>query len=448
MELYLPQYVLFENEFHKDYGILVDGEKIIEVAPKEALDEKYSSEVIDLVQWQDTVAIPGNINIHNHCFQSLLRGIAADRPFLEWRDESLYYYSPKMKLEDIYTGALFAFAEMMKRGVTTVCDFFYLHNFGTESDEVVIQAAKDIGIRLVLARTMYDWDGAPEGYVETIQLAVENTRNLANKYKEDDMTTIIPAPHSLHAATPAMIQAGHKLAKELGTCFHIHVAEEPFEVDEVKAQHGGLSTIEFLDTLGVVDESMVIVHGVWLKPEEIKLLGQRGGKLAYCPSSNMFLADGITDIPAMMAAGVTIGLGSDGACSNNRISVFEEMRMVSILQKAKTCDAMCINYKQTFDMGTKNGGQILQLPIGEIKKGYKADFVGIDLNDFSMMPLSENLEQMLPNIVYSMEPTAIKQVVVNGKQTVIDGYLVNKSEQEVASRVSMTMKNLQNRKGI
>ena len=154
---------------------------------------------------------------------------------------------------------------------------------------------------------MYDWDGAPAGYVETIPKAVENTKTLANKYKADPMVNVIPAPHSLHAASTDMVLAGHELAKELGTKFHMHVAEEPF------------------------DDTMVIIHGVWLKPEEIKTLGAKGGGLVYCPSSNMFLADGITDIPLMMKSGVRIALGSDGACSNNRISVFEEMRMVSLL---------------------------------------------------------------------------------------------------------------------
>ncbi len=441
MILYKPEYVYFNQEFHKNYGVLVEENLIHEVRPIREFDsslENYEEEL-----WEDMVLIPGTVNVHNHCFQSLLRGIAADRPFLEWRDKSLYHYSPKMTREDIYNGALLAFTEMMKRGVTTVCDFFYLHTFGTDSDEAVIEAAKDAGIRLVLARTMYDWKGAPKGYVETIEEAAVNTRTLHRKYKNSDMVTILPAPHSLHAATPEMIVAGHQLAKELGTRFHIHVAEEPFEVEEVKKAHGGLTALKYLDTLGVVDDSMVMVHGVWLTKEEIEIYGAKGGKLAYCPSSNMFLADGITDIPAMIKAGVAIGLGSDGACSNNRISVFEEMRMVSILQKAKTCDAMCLDYKQAFAMGTANGAEILQLPAGEIKKGYLADFVGIDLNDLSMMPLSENLEQMLPNLVYSMESTAVKMVVVGGRTTVKAHNLISIEEDMVRSKVKQTMRRLQ-----
>lgn len=439
MKLFKAEIVHYEGGFYRNYGVLVEEDTIRAVAPVSELKARYEGRIEEIIEWKDQVMVAGTVNVHNHSFQSLLRGIGADRPFLEWRDESLYKFSKGMTLEDIYHGALFAFAEMMKRGVTTVCDFFYLHNFGTESDEAVIQAAKDVGIRLVLARTMYDWKGAPKGYVETIEEAVANTRELFYKYREDSMVSIVPAPHSLHAATPEMIMAGHKLAKELGTKYHIHVAEEPFEVEECKLAHHGMTVIEYLDSIEVVDEHMMLVHGVYLTEEEIKLLGKKGASLAYCPSSNMFLADGITNIPAMLKAGVTIGLGSDGACSNNRISVFEEMRMVSILQKASTCNAMCINYNQSFAMGTVNGGKLLDLPVGEIKEGKKADFVSIDLNDFSMQPMNEQLEQMLPNLVYSMEPTAIKHVVVNGEVTVSHGTLVKITEEAVVKGVKDTM---------
>lgn len=439
--LYKPEFLYLNEEFSKSKGVLVENDTIVEVGEAEALAKKY--EDASLADWSDLIMIPGTVNVHNHCFQSLLRGLSCDRPFLEWRDEALYKYSPRLQKEHIYGGAVFAFGEMMKYGVTTVSDFFYLHNFGVESDEMIVKAAKDVGIRLVLARTMYDWDGAPEGYQETIDEAVENTRMLANKYKDNDMVTVIPAPHSLHAASVQMVQAGHKLAKELGTCFHIHVAEEPFEVEQVKEEHNGLTPVELLDKYGVVDESMVIIHGVWLKDSEIKLLGERGAKLAYCPSSNMFLADGITDIVNMMKSGVKIGLGSDGACSNNRISVFEEMRMVALLQKAKTLDAMCVNYKDAFKMGTEDGGELLDLPVGKIEAGYKADFVGVNMNDMSMQPISESAEQILPNLVYSMQPTAIEKVVVNGRLTVNGGKLNTVPEGEIVKKVQRIMKEIE-----
>lgn len=436
-------YLLYVNRtFKTNMAVLAENGIIKKIEKKTLILKEFPD--AEVKEFEELVLIPGTVNAHNHSFQSLLRGIAADRPFLEWRDKSLYKYSPKMSIEDTYNGALFAFSEMLKCGVTTVCDYFYLHNHGIESDEAVIRAANDLGIRLVLARTMYDWDGAPNGYIETIDEAVENTRFLAEKYAENEMVSILPAPHSLHAASPEMIKAGYDLARELDTKFHVHVAEEPFEVEEVKAKHGGLHTIDYLDSIGVVDERLVIIHGVHLKESEVQLLGQKNGSLNYCPSSNMFLADGITDIPSMMESGVKIALGSDGACSNNRISVFEEMRMTSLLQKANTMDALCVNYQQAFEMGTKNGGEVLDLPIGLIEEEYFADFVGININDLSMQPLSENLEQLLPNIVYSMQPGAIKEVIVGGKMIMTNGIVTTVKEKELLSKIKHTMAHLQN----
>lgn len=440
--IYKAKYTYSNKKFYENYGVAVSEGKIIKVASLEELIETYTEHSIE--EWSNLALIPGTVNIHNHCFQSLLRGLACDRPFLEWRDNALYKYSNLFSKEDIYGGAVFAFSEMMKYGVTTVCDFFYLHNFGIESDDMIVKAAKDVGIRLVLARTMYDWDGAPKGYQETVDEAVENTRFLAEKYNnKDQMVNIIPAPHSMHGASPEMIKAGHKLAKELGTGFHIHIAEEEYQIEQVKKDNNGKNSIEVLDDLGVVDDSLTLVHGVWLEQSEIELLGERGASLAYCPSSNMFLADGITDIPAMMKNNISIGLGSDGACSNNRISVFEEMRMVALLQKANTCDAMSVNYMDAFKMGTENGGKILNLPIGKIEEGYKADFVGININDISMQPISKSLEQLLPNIVYSMQPNAIEKVVVDGKLTVSDGKNITISEEDVVRKVREIMNSLE-----
>ncbi|WP_152537658.1 amidohydrolase family protein [Agrilactobacillus composti] len=429
----VPKFAYMHEKFVEEPALYVNKGNIESVGSESELVSQYPNAKV--VHYPDRVFVPGTVNAHNHSFQSLLRGIAIDKPFLQWRDESLYRFSPQMRREDIYNGALFAFAEMMLAGVTTVCDFFYLHNFGLDSDEIVIQAAKDIGIRLVLARTMYDWAGAPKGYLETVNQAVDNTLVLADKYKDDSMVTIIPAPHSLHAASPEMIVAGHELAVKMHTKFHMHVAEEPFEVKDTMAKHHGKRTIEYLNDLGVVDERLAIVHGVWLSKSEIQLMGEKGASLNYCPSSNMFLADGVTDIPKMANNNINIALGSDGACGNNRISVFEEMRMTALLQKVVTQDALCVKCKQVFDMGTINGAKQLDLNSGAIEVGKAADMVGIDLDDLSMQPMNSDLEQMLPNIVYAMQPTAIKEVFVNGRQTVRAGQLVNVKQVDLLNRI-------------
>ncbi|AJY74177.1 amidohydrolase family protein [Paenibacillus beijingensis] len=429
-ELYLADYVYLNGAFQKQGALLVENGMITDTGDAEDLLHRYPN--ADRVHWEGQAIVPGTVNAHNHSFQSLLRGIAIDKPFLEWRDQALYKYTPLLDEEAVYTGALLAFGEMLRYGVTTVSDFFYVHNGGTAYDEAVIQAAKDLGIRLVFARTMYDWDGAPPAYRETVPDAVERTRALAKKYQGNPMVTVHPAPHSLHAASPEMIKAGHRLAVELDTPFHIHVAEEMFEVEETLRDYG-LRPIHYLDSLGVLDERMIAIHLVWLDDSEVELIGARRGSLAYCPSSNMFLADGITRIPDLVKAGVNVALGTDGGCSNNRISVYEEMRMCALLQKVARLDGTCITAGQVYRMGTENAGHMLRLPVGTLEAGKCADFNGIDLHDLSLAPRNE----LFANMVYAMQPGAITNVVVAGRSVFDKTGIRTVSEREIGRKVEL-----------
>lgn len=427
-QLYSADYVYIEDEFKEHAALLIDNGLIMDVGDREELQHRYLE--AEHIEWAGKAIVPGTVNAHNHSFQSLLRGIAIDKPFLEWRDQALYRYTPLLDEEAIYTGALLAFGEMLRYGVTTVSDFFYVHNGGTAHDEAVIKAAQDLGIRLVFARTMYDWAGAPIAYRETVPEAVERTRALAIKYQGNRMVTVHPAPHSPHAASPEMIKAGHRLAMELDTPFHIHVAEEMFEVEEIVRDYG-LRPVHYLDSLGVLDERMIAIHLVWLGNSEIELIGQRRGSLAYCPSSNMFLADGVTRIPDLVKAGVRVALGTDGGCSNNRISVYEEMRMCALLQKVSRLDGTCITAEQVYKMGTSNAGEILRMPIGSLQAGQHADFVALDINDLSLAPKKE----LFANMIYAMQPGAVSTVVVAGRIVFEHGKLQTVSESYIGGRV-------------
>ena len=362
--------------------------------------------------------LPGTINAHNHSFQSLLRGVADDCDFFTWRDRALYGYTPRMTEDVIYHAARFAFAEMLRAGITTVCDFFYIHSGSNANDHAVIRAARDVGIRITLARTMYDWDGAPPQYQESVADAVARTRELWQEYRGADTVTICPAPHSPHAASPAMIQAGSRLADELGTRFHMHVAEGRYERDHILATYG-LTPIRWLESLDLALDRMTIIHGVWLSDDDIHLMAQRDVRLVYNPASNMFLGDGVTRIPDMLAAGVTIGLGSDGGCSNNRVSVFDEMRMCGLLQKVTHLDSNVLPAETALEMGTAGSAATLGLPAGQIEPGCYADFTLLDMRDPSLLP-PWRYEK---NVVYSMTPQAIRDVIVHGETVVHDGAL-------------------------
>ncbi len=374
--------------------------------------------------------LPGTVNSHCHTFQSLLRGLGDDLDFSGWRDRVLYPFSERLNREGIALGAQFAFAEMLLHGVTTCVDFFYLQDDGNENAEAVIEAARSVGIRLVLARAMYDWAGAPKRYRETPAAAARRVRELHARHRDDPTVRVQPAPHSPHGASPEMIRAGWEVAEETDTPFHIHVAEARYEGERTVREHGA-TPIRYLDRLGVLGPRMIGVHCVWLDDAEIALMGARGAALAYCPSSNMFLGDGITRIPEMLRAGVRIGLGTDGGCTNNRLSIFDEMRMTSLLQRVRLLDGAALPAESAFAMGTTGGARILGLNAGAISAGHLADLVALDLDHASLHPPTA----LLKSVVHAMSPQAISDVWVHGRRVVEAGRLLTTDLPELLGRV-------------
>jgi 5-methylthioadenosine/S-adenosylhomocysteine deaminase len=384
------------------------------------------------IDWGRRAMVPGTVNTHNHSFQSLLRGIGDDLPFLAWRDRALYRYSPRLGAEDMATAALFAFGEMLLHGVTTVCDFYYLNAQGNEHASATIEAARRLGIRIVLARCFYDWDGAPAAYRETIPQAVANFEALARRYQDRDrfLTSVQPAPHSQHGATPAMIEAGAGCARDAGAPWHIHLAEEQYQVAQ-SLERFGQRPLHAIAALPVDMAQMIAVHGCWFDAGERALLAERGASLAYCPGSNMFLGDGVTDLVDLVARGVRVGLGTDGGCSNNRVSVFDEMRTAALLQKVHRVDGQAIDAETCFRLGTRTAGETLRLPIGRIAPGYRCDLVALDLEDPSLWPI-QALEK---NVVYALSPRAITDVVVDGVEVVAGRRLCHVHLAEIQARV-------------
>ncbi len=384
----------------------------------------------DTVRLPGKALLPGTVNVHCHSFQSLLRGLGDDLEFMTWRDRVLYPFSTRLDRQGIYLGAAFAFTEMLLHGTTTCVDFFYLQDEGNDNAEAVIQAARDVGIRLVLARAMYDWEGEPARYRERPDDAAKRTSDLIARYAKDPLIRAQPAPHSPHGASPAMIRAGFEVAQSADTPFHIHVAEAQYEGARTLKEYGA-TPMRYLDKLGVLGERMIGVHCVWLDDEEIRLMGARGAGLAYCPSSNMILGDGITRITEMQEAGVLIALGTDGGCTNNRLSVFEEMRMAALLQKVRHLDGTRLPAERAFRMGTLDGGRLLDLEVGDIAPGMLADLVAVDLGHPSLHPPTD----LLKSVVYAMSPQAITDVWVHGRHVVKDGRLATLDQDALMERV-------------
>ena len=383
--------------------------------------------------WGEVALLPGTVNAHGHAFQSLLKGFADDRPFASWRDDVLYPFSQDLDEEAIYVGALFAFAEALVAGTTTTVDFFYLHDGGNRNAELVMRAAKDAGIRLVLARAFYDLDAptqAPRRYRESAAEASERLLALAREHAGDPLLSVQPAPHSLHAARPETIGVALEAARALGVPCHLHLAEASYERAQVQERYGA-TPVRLLAKEGLLDPRLVTVHTVWVDDEELDLLAASGCGVVHCPGANAFLGDGMARVPEMLDRGIRVGLGPDGGCANNRQSVFDEMRMASLIAKARLQDGSALDAHTAFALGTSGGADLLGVDTGSLRPGCFADLVALDLNDLSLQPRA-TVEQQL---VHSLQATAISRVVVGGEVVVDAGRLERLDEAELRTRI-------------
>jgi 5-methylthioadenosine/S-adenosylhomocysteine deaminase len=381
-------------------------------------------------EFDDCAIFPGTVNTHTHAFHSLLRGCGDDLPLLEWLHNVVYRHAAEFTPDDAYVGAALAFGEMLKNGITSVVDFFYLNGRGNEYALATIRAAQDLGIRLVLTRTFMDWEKAPATIRETVPEARRRYSELASSFKSHPTVRICPAAHSVYAASPQMIEAAAQAAKEGGTAWHMHVADARGPEEAIKKQYGR-STIGRMEELGVVRPDLVAIHAVYVDDAEIDLLSERRIRVSHNPAANMFLGDRAARIARMRRAGMCVGLGTDGGLDNNTLSIFHEMKLAALVQKSVEADPQAISAADLTTMATVEGGRIAELPLGRLAPGQLADFIVIDLSDIALVP-GDRLES---HMVYSMSDRAIRHVYVHGKAAVKERRLCGLEEAELRRRV-------------
>lgn len=447
MRLFTADQVFTGGKFVADGAVLVaDDGRIAAVGRRAEVDAK-GAEHIDL---SGHALVPGCVNAHTHSFQVLLRGSgdnAAD--FRDWVDAHLYPLVERLDERALVAAAELAYAEMALSGTTAVGEFFYVHRGpdgvgGNRHAAGVIEAGRRMGLRVALLRTMYD-KGARPGqarFRETVPEAVDNTRALAERFSADPHVRVLPAPHSLHGASRDMIEAGAALAADLDTPFHIHLAEQRDDLAYSNELYGA-SPLRALDLMGVLSSRTVPVHGIWLDEGERRVLGERGGALAYNPLTNMGLGDGIANIPDLVCNGVAVALGTD---ANHRLNLYDEMRAVEFLQRVSRLEMGVVpgvaagsrgSALPLFEMGTDSGARALGLETGRLEPGLWADLVAIDLSDPSLLPGSlEGGDALLNAIVYSMvAQTAVRHSWVAGHPLVVDRRLASVSIDDIRDRV-------------
>ncbi|MET0672817.1 MAG: amidohydrolase family protein [Microbacterium pygmaeum] len=402
-----------DDKWIADAAIVIDGDMISWAGTFTELPAAYAGTPAE--HWSDQAIVPGGVNGHGHTFQALLRGFGDDMRFGDWMGGLVHPTAAGLDAAALRIGAEFDLVEMLRMGITTAVEFFYLHDRGNDNSRIILDAARAVGIRCVLARCMFDADPGPVRYRESLTEYEANYRELAAEVESDPLQHVHPAPHSVLGTSAEMLHLGSALAHEFDVPLHIHVADSQGEVD-VSRQRWGRSPVARLADVGVLDDHLLAVHAVRVDEDDLALLARSGATVVHNPSTNAFLGGGIMPLARMRELGIPVALGTDAGGANSRQSLFEEMRMAALLAKATVRDGGAITAVDALRLGTSAGGEALRMPVGRISAGYAADVVSLDTTAASLRPR----RTVTQNVVYSMLPEAIARVVVGGR-TVVEG---------------------------
>lgn len=408
------------NTVIEDGGVAIAGDTIVEVGERAALLGKYPS-AEQLVQPHGLV-MPGLVNSHTHAAMACFRGLADDLPLMTWLTEYIFPVEGNLDAEMVYHSSLLSMAEMIKSGTTSFCDMYL---FAKE----VARATADSGMRGWLGEVLYDFPspnyGAPENGIVYLE-------ELMAQYRNHPLISITVDPHAVYTCSPDLLKRLKTVAEKHGAAYVIHLSETRDEVEGCRAKYGH-TPVMHLDALGILDSQVVADHCVVLTEPEIDLLAQRGVKVAHCPESNMKLASGVAPIPELLAAGVTVGLGTDGAASNNDVDMFGEMDTAAKLHKVHRLDPTVMSAETTLRMATLGGAKLLgaESLIGSLEVGKKADLIVLDMNKPHLTPMYN----IPSHLVYAATGADVAHSVINGRVVMRDRKLLTMDEDAVLARL-------------
>ncbi len=356
--------------------------------------------------------VPGLVNAHSHLFQTFVRGLADDKPLLQWLETAIWPVMHAVSEEEIYLASLLGMVENVRSGATSVIDNQYIHT-NPRNDDAVFRAAQESGIRFLLARGWADMN-YHEAFMETPNVILAEMERLMETWHglEGGRLRLEFGPLIPWGCSDATMQRTYALAQEWGVGTHIHTAESAPEVEMVLQQRG-LRHVEWLEAIGCLGPGTQLVHSVWLSEAEIDLVAQRNAVIVHCPVSNMYLASGIAPITELWRRGVAVALATDGPGSNNAQDMMEVLKFTACLQKVGRLDAMSLLPEDVLEMATKSGARAmgLELEIGSLEVGKKADITLVDLNAAHIMPV----HRVPSALVYNAHGGDVDTVIVDGQ---------------------------------
>src|SRR5215470_3570490 len=385
----------------EDGGLAVRGGRIIAIGPRAQIERRYTAR--QRINSVGKLITPGLINGHTHIPMVLFRGLADDLDLQDWLTKYIFPAEAKnVSDEFVRVGTRLGLAEMIHGGTTTYCDMYYF-------EDAIAEETSRAGVRAVLGETVIDFPVADN---KTNAEAMAYVEKFVSRWKGNDLIVPAIAPHAPYTVSEEHLKAARAFSDRTGAPIVTHISETKREVDDsVKAK--GASPVAYLDRIGFLNERVIAAHMVWPQGTDIAILKRRGVGVVHNPQSNMKLASGVAPVPRMLAEKLFIGLGTDGAASNNDLNMWEEMDTVAKLHKVFTGDPKVISAQEAFELATIRGAQALHLEkeIGSLETGKRADLLVIDRDTLNQIPLYN----VYSDLVYATKAADVESVVINGR---------------------------------
>ena len=402
------------------HAVVIDAGQIKAIVPRAEANDGYTAD--QQIERSGHVLMPGLINAHTHAAMTLFRGMADDMPLQEWLERHIWPAEARWAgIDFVRDGSELAIVEMIRSGTTCFQDMYFF-------PDVVAQAAVERKMRAMVGMIFIDqptvWARDSEEYFAK-GLAVHD------QYLNNALVQTNFAPHAPYTVGDDAFERMRVLADELDVQIHIHLHETKTEV-EASIDRCGKRPIERMDDLGLLSTSLNAVHMTQLTDREIQLLAERGVSVVHCPQSNLKLASGFCPVARLLAAGVNVALGTDGAGSNNDLDMFSEMRTAALLAKGVAEDAAVVSAEDALAMATINGARALGLAhrIGSLEVGKSADMIAVDLSD----PASQPVYHPISQLVYSVSRDQVSDVWVAGESLYAEGHLSRDDQAEILER--------------
>jgi 5-methylthioadenosine/S-adenosylhomocysteine deaminase len=419
-------------------AVAIQGDRLVGIGTSNELRKSFRGcNEIDL---SGHLLMPGLVNTHTHAAMSLFRGLEDDLPLDRWLLEVIFPMEAEVINRDtVHLGALLSILEMLKGGVTTFCDGYFF-------EEAAATAALASGIRAVLGQGIIDFPTPDQPNPAESQKRAETF--LSRFPTQTDRIRPSLFCHAPYTCGPETLKWAKQLCRGNNILFQTHLSETAREVETIKERYGQ-TPAAYLEGLGILDELTLCAHGVWLSQAEIKTLAENRVSLSHCPESNMKLGSGVAPISDLMAAGVQIGLGTDGCASNNNLDLFSEMDKTAKMEKVFRKNPLANTAEQVLKMATIGGASALGLgrETGSLELGKKADIIALSINQPHLLPMYDPVS----HLVYSANGSDVRYVWVDGKQVVADGFALSIDEADViseAKRVGVEIITRLNRSGI